>query len=310
MFLFWLCLTLPYEYRKSLFLSCTCIDYFQIFDRCLASKLNRMKKLLKGEPALPVLECGDNQFQAALNMEARSRSPLPPSPTTSTMLHDIEPSISTKSLIALHDSFTDILNRNLPHKPIPTKPPRKTLHGKEKDGNSSTEATNVTAQTYELIDRYDEVEYRSDAWKTLGVDEVNHTDNTLEEEEYISWGQTKKERKIPVIHTNKAPKIIKQTSSTSLEDACYDTLNFFGSSSKLNVAKSGYKQVSPAPVLPQTLPAPPSFNDYDEVQPSMEGVRLADDSHLGYALIRKEPKVDHQFHNEEPYAVISKPKHV
>lgn len=268
-----------------------------------------MKKLLKGEPAPPMLECGDNQFQAALNMEARSRSPLPPSPTTSTMLHDIDPSVSTKSLITLHDSVTDILNRNALHKPKPVKPPRKTLQDKDKDSNSNNEVTSINAQTYELVDRYDEVEYRSDAWKTLGVDEVNHTDN-VNEEEYISWGQPKREKKVPIIQTNTAPKVIKQTSTTSLNDACYDTLNFFGSSSKLNVAKSGYKQVSPAPNVPQPLPCPPSFNDYDEVQPTMEGVRLADDSHLGYALIRKEPKVDHQFHNEEPYAVISKPKRV
>lgn len=162
---------------------------------------------------------------------------------------------------------------------------------------------------YEPTNKYDEVEYRSDAWKTLGVDDVKHTDNVHveEEEEYVSWGQ-KKERKAPLVQTNKAPKIIKQVSTTSLDDTSYDTLNFFGSSSKL--AKSGYKQVSPAPIIAQPLPCPPSFNDYDEVGPTLEGVRPADDSHLGYALIRKEPKVDHQFHNEEPYAVISKPKRV
>lgn len=112
-----------------------------------------------------------------------------------------------------------------------------------------------------------------------------------------------------------------------MSDVYYDTLNHFGSTSKLNAVKSRYKQVFPTPV--NTKPELPSYNEYDEVQCiDMEPVRSADDSYLGYAKIRKDSgkdllkevrdtdektkddSVNHQFHNEEPYAVISKPKRV
>lgn len=124
-----------------------------------------------------------------------------------------------------------------------------------------------------------------------------------------------------------APSIITQNSVTDLSDTYYDTLNHFGSTSKLNTVKSGYKQVFPISINP--IQEPPSYNEYDEVQLiDMKSVRPADDSHLGYAKIRKDPgkealkeirdaedkrkddPVNHQFHNEEPYALISKPKRV
>lgn len=142
---------------------------------------------------------------------------------------------------------------------------------------------------------------------------------------YVSWGD-KATCETEVVKQPLAPSIITQNSVTDLSDAYYDTLNHFGSISKLNTVRSGYKQVFPIPINPK--PEAISFNEYDEVQcVDMESVRPADDSYLGYARIRKEPgrdvlkevkdddktkddHVDHHFHNEEPYAVISKPKRV
>lgn len=258
--------------------------------RVLSAKMKSMKKLLREDsnPSLPLLECGDNQFHAALSMEARSRSPLPPSPTASTTLHDIDSSTSSTSSILDSDKKT---------RPKPVKPPRKSLAIKQ-------------INTYEPIDKYDKIEYRNDAWKTLGVDDIRHTEKpTLDndDEVYMSWGDQKiSPRVTPALP--RAPKIITQTSN----DDNYDKLDFFGSSNKLNV-KSGYKQISVASGL--NTVAASTFNDYDEVQPAMEEIRLADDKHLGYALVRKtsgkeQKDVDHQFHNNEPYAVISKPKRV
>lgn len=138
----------------------------------------------------------------------------------------------------------------------------------------------------------------------------------------MSWGG-RANREIGIVKQPLAPSIITQNSVTDLSDVHYDTLNHFGSTSKLNTVKSGYKQVIPIPITP--IQEPPSFNEYECID--MEAVRPADDSYLGYARIRKDPgkdvlrevkedqkakddPVNHQFHNEEPYAVISKPKRV
>lgn len=285
--------------------------------------MNSMKKLLKAESTPTLIDCGDNQYHAALSMEARSRSPLPPSLTSSTTVHEVESvqsSVQSLKNIGQDNDFLAAVR-----KPRPFKPPRKALIPPPKpDGGSCGDLLHkvkpTTGNNIENAAHYDEVEYRSEAWKVLGTDEIKHTDNIVVEESddyeiYSSWGSTKKDQQKPQV--GKAPKVLKQPTAVSTTDDCYDRLNFFGSSSKLNVTKSGYKQVSPIPVSsnaptnpPPPPPQPTTFNDYDEVEPLIEGIRLADDSHLGYALIRKEVKVDHQFHNEEAYAVVSKPKRV
>lgn len=284
--------------------------------------MKSMKKLLKGESSPALLDCGDNQLQAAIIMEPRSRSPLPPSPTTSTMLQDIQSQMSKTSALSEfwekrtnplfkssrsegeqfslrkpEDSHIDTLTNG--KKKIPQKPPRKTVNKVEID------------KDYEIVKSYDKVEYRQNAWQELGVDDVSHTENpNLSDEdyaEYSSWGRPVEPT--PEVEVSKAPKVITEP---PMNDISYDKLNFFGSASKLSSAKSGYKQVTPAPIVPQQ-PSPPSFNEYDEVNIIMESARLADDSHLGYARVRKSPKenpVDHQFHNNDPYAIISKPKRV
>lgn len=283
--------------------------------------MKSMKKLLKGESSPALLDCGDNQLHAALIMEPRSRSPLPPSPTTSTTLQDIESQVSkTSTLTELWERHSNPLfksNRSeleffVSKKPddsvkkedsangkkkIPQKPPRKTINKTEID------------KDYEIVKKYDQVEYRSNAWQELGLDEINHTENTNSSDdeyaEYSSWGRPKEPT--PDSEVPKAPKVITEP---SLNEISYDKLNFFGSASKLSSNRSGYKQVTPAPIMAHQ-PSPPSFNEYDEV--NIISARLADDSHLGYALVRKNTKenpVDHQFHNNDPYAIISKPKRV
>nr|XP_022905567.1 docking protein 2-like [Onthophagus taurus] len=268
--------------------------------RCIASKMKSMKKLLKGESSPALLDCGDNQFQAALTMEPRSRSPLPPSPTSSSSLQDIESHVSKSATIEYLDKRANnpIFNEFVVGKKHPpTKPPRKTLQNfipAEKD--------------YEFIKKYDEIEYRSNAWQELGVNDVKHTENHIvnsdDDGEYASWGNAK--------GVEKPVSVTKVVMEPLLTHTSYDKLNFFGSTGKIS-SNSGYRQVLPTPPVPQRV-SPPSFNDYDEVTISMESVRLADDSHLGYALVRKattsSKEVDHQFHNNDPYAIISKPKRV
>ncbi|XP_017783252.1 PREDICTED: docking protein 2 [Nicrophorus vespilloides] len=239
--------------------------------RYVTMKMKSMKKLLKTD-SMPNLDCGDKQLLAVLNMEAKSRSPLPPSPTTSTSLQDFSQEFSAE--------LPKVLNY---HPIVPPKPPRKHLPVKD---------------DYEPIENYDQVEIRKNAWQTFGMIDVNHMENVDSEEDLIQWG-----RKSPIFESkiSKAAKVI-----TDVEESDeYDKLNFFGSTSKLDMA--GYKQVR---AQNNNLPSPPSFNEYDEVH-LLESKRPADDSHLGYALIRKkENPVVHKSFNDTEYAVISKPKRV
>lgn len=150
--------------------------------------MKSMKKLLSGEtsPILDCGSCGDFQFHAALNMEAGSRTPLPPSSNT---LKSLIPDSTTTSMTnvttdlehklkfkpALPDLPPPVL---LPLKPqvppemtlskaMPSKPPRKYIPVNKV----------VNDPEYEPVDRsYDEIEYRNNAWQTLGVDSPSHTE--------------------------------------------------------------------------------------------------------------------------------------
>ncbi|KAJ8919009.1 hypothetical protein NQ315_016914, partial [Exocentrus adspersus] len=244
--------------------------------RCIASKMKSMKKLLSGE-SMPLLDCGELQLQAALSMEAGSRSPLPPSPMFPPVQESNLCSVSLPNVLDLDHS----LKRTKLVKPPVL--PRKSVDCLAPSNDC----------TYETVGKYDDVEYRSDAWRKFGIDNPDHTEQINEsdqQDDYMSWGHVKKEIehiKPPVQPL--APAIIAQSSVTDLDEMYYDKLDFFGSTSKLNL-KSGYKQVLP-PIT--AVSYHPSFNEYDEVQcPDIESVRPADDSHLGYAVITKIPGKD------------------
>lgn len=206
------------------------------------------------------------------------------------------------SLLSFTDSIEKTLSERRPlPKPKPAKPPRKNLPVTIKN----IENTMDTVTT--LKNRYDVVEVRKDAWKTQGISEVNHKETVDDLEEYISWGKKEVTPELPT--PTKSTKIIPKPIPLDLS---YDRLQFFGSTSKLNIP--GYKQVAPLSLAPtQSMP---SWSDYDEVEVNMQPVRLADDSHLGYGMIRKatstkeNSQVTHQVFNDNVYAVVSKPKQV
>lgn len=275
--------------------------------RCLSSKMKSMKKLLSGESTTSLLDCGDNQFQAALSMEARSRSPLPPSPTSSTRVHDIDLNNSIQNSVHSLISFTSSLkdfdksqSQRVPlPKPRPAKPPRKNLPVKMKSIDDTSDDTDISD-----LNKYDEVEFQQDAWKTRGILQISHTESIDNDSDHYSNDE---------IQDNLTKNTIKPP--TILLNEKYDKLQFFGSTSKLNIP--GYKQVAPLSIH-QPVPSTPSWNDYDEVEVNMQAARLADDSHLGYGMIRKttQPKVtenihvNHEIINDNIYAVVSKPKQV
>ncbi|XP_008546062.1 fibroblast growth factor receptor substrate 2 [Microplitis demolitor] len=183
--------------------------------RCISSRMKYMKKLLKnneipehGSLSLG-LDCSDVQYQAALTMEAGSRSPLPLSSNFSSLNlgdEDIpESQTSQKPLVFYSYSSTSSsksvsLIRSPPMvKPKPTKPPRKYIdpnltHEKFADTESlNTSDVKYKKQNYcssskfeiaiasleskeDETNSYDLVEVRNNAWKTHGLDTIPHNE--------------------------------------------------------------------------------------------------------------------------------------
>ncbi|KAF7278282.1 hypothetical protein GWI33_008635 [Rhynchophorus ferrugineus] len=318
--------------------------------RCLASKMKSIKKMLDSESKSSLLDCGDVQFHAAIGMEARSRSPLLASPTTLS-LRSNPSSFQDSNISPTASSYTpSTLESSSIGKAAPKKAPRKTVPQKNYCLGSVPVVTINKEHDYQDVQvpdvgvrKYDTVEQRKDAWRTMGVETPSHTEQLNDMEEYISWGRnnlTQSMNDMRLIDNDvrsneklPAPAVITEHSISS-DDQYYDHLNFFGSSSRLNVS-SGYKQVLPPPLPPSI--STPSVNHYDEVQ-CMEPARSADDSHLGYGQIKKDhntgalkevvsmdssnkspqfkqlkkkiENVPHQFQNDKPYAIVSKPKRV
>ncbi|XP_066247271.1 docking protein 3 isoform X1 [Euwallacea similis] len=368
--------------------------------RCLSARMKTMKKMLSGESVSSLIGCRDLQF--ALSMEPGSRCPLPPS------LQDI----SNKSPLESHLSSvkSSVSSINL-KKRIPEKPPRKYLPPKQEIHSRASRIVNNPGHEYADINieesnpiKYDRVESRTDAWKTLGIQDPTHSEMVTKNsvDSYASWGTLIKPKSTGDVAKNEkgAPTIITEQTSSSISQN-YDCLQHFGSSNALN-DNPGYKTVpnnisienlqqsdqtyyswctlpgvKPGRGKPEEIPAPaimsetpaddqsydrlnclgkpvnqnvnanykeisspmpaikliPFSNLYEEVNVTSE--RLADDSHLGYAKIKKQPSIDklkgfenhsnpasvggtkddqqtvaHQFQNHQPYAVISKPKRV
>ncbi|XP_054284474.1 docking protein 2 isoform X2 [Macrosteles quadrilineatus] len=224
--------------------------------RCLSSKMKNMKKLLTGESlSSPSIVCGDSQFHAALGMMARSRSPLPPSPTSSTPLLDTElgPISSVKPLMPVP---AEPLPRNSkpppPLKPKPAKPPRKNLPNRidDREENVSNDIRVSPGDT-----DYDDIEVRNDAWKTMGVGVLPHSER-------------------PFSLLPQEPHDVQNIVRHHPEEHHYDRLHHLGPTSKVHT-KPGYRQITGLVPPPPPAPLPPL------------DIRAADDSHLGYGVIRK-----------------------
>ncbi|CAH0382635.1 unnamed protein product [Bemisia tabaci] len=260
--------------------------------RCLSLKMKSMKKLLNGESSSII--CGENQFQAALSMMARSRSPLPPSSASTTSLLDSDacsiPSI--KSLMPIKNPPPPP-----PLKPKPKKPPRKHILPKPSILSENKSSINVAVDAgkdFNDTQNYDDIEVRNEAWKTLGIDTMTHSENP-----FIS-DVTNSSSQLSDMSQTELPKVfIKPNANIAHDD--YNTLQHFGPTLKMNV--SGYEQLnkfSSGSVLG-------SVRDDD-----MQACRLADDSHYGYGIIRKKTSNIKKYDvcNDLEYAVVHKPNRV
>ncbi|GAB0100660.1 uncharacterized protein DMENIID0001_167340 [Sergentomyia squamirostris] len=305
--------------------------------RCMSSKMKCMKKLINGE-SVSSIECGESQLSAALSMEAGSRSPLPPTEVENSPLHQSFASI--RGFLSSSDSLNNVsTSSSIPLiKHIPHKPPRKgltiALMGaeeplKEKLRNlpnyepisipvreaAVVETKEVDGQPPPAPERdYECIETITDAWKTLGIDEVKHTEQIhTPEEDLIEFVRTSAKVSRPTL-TLVSPESCNVDVEPSENDD-YDRLEFFRSNSKVS---STYKTVIPI-VPPPTPPIKPRTDDYEVVgDPDTQACRLADDSYMGYGVLRKSTQatkleateLDHHKYNGLDYAIVSKPKRV
>ncbi|XP_043465390.1 uncharacterized protein LOC122500497 [Leptopilina heterotoma] len=336
--------------------------------RCIESKMKYMKKLLSGETS-PSIECNDAQFHAALSMEARSRSPLPPSPNSSSHLIDIDFSTSSQKLL---NSSSSIESTQLfkPPPPIPKqkpmKPPRKAIfttvldkkhlelefpetstRGKYRRlhpiGNHDHDSSSNSSSQNDKHS-YDLVEVRNDAWRTHGIDRVPHMErlnasssdsNKDDDSPYetvtplplSSQGSVRSKLNSNDATTANSPisPIIHNTFPIKSDDSDYDKLQYFGTIHKSD-PNPAYR--TPNITIPRSLPLVQTISDandhsqnnydlvenYTQMVNEMSAVRLADDSHLGYGVIRKKTAnntdPEYKLYNDTEYAIVSKPKRV
>lgn len=355
--------------------------------RCMSNKMKSMKKLLNGDSS-GSLDCGDNQLNAALSMEAGSRSPLPPfinSPNSP----DVEISMTSHASLRGFLSSTDSIH--LPFLPgpapplknapisIPNKPPRKAPHSDRINSNFHETLVQLDSpptppeRNKSMADRsrdYECIENITEAWKTLGIDEVKHTEHVSTPEDELqefAWQRSKsfnrnETRKISIVDINENTTSVSNSnvSITKLErvsddEGNYDRLEFFPTSSTHKSKSSSYKTIVPI-VPPPAKKKPPVSDDYEIItptelqppsslsqevklgsEPQLAASRLADDSYLGYGMIRKtslpqstsssavsfsststtqtvvlsdEDLLDHHKYNGLDYAIVSKPKRV
>lgn len=352
----------------------------------MAAKMKSMKKLISGEG----LDCGEHQLNAALSMEAGSRSPLPPSPNhQSHTENDINQSSHLiRGFLSSNDSLNNVstsssISPGLKH--IPSKPPRKSLTSienadKGRDITTKTQQHKFTKyQDYEPVslaqtgapessksntivlkpappipttavsstnsskslisvfsetaashvnedepprlplrnesknsdDRnYERIETISNAWKTLGMNDVKHTERlTPTEDDLVDfvWQRSQSQKEIGAdARRNKNAKKLTPIVNTycdadelplnkkNAEDN-YDKLEFFATKTNTSNDYRTIVTINSPPYKKQTS-QPVTSNDYEIIGecgtatvsvPEHTPYRLADDSHMGYGVLRK-----------------------
>lgn len=204
----------------------------------------------------------------------------------------------------------------------------------------------VRNESMNLDDRnYERIENISNAWKTLGVSDVKHTEHMKASDDDLIefvWqrSQSQKDKKKSLKTLNTYCDADEMSSKKNADEGNYDKLEFFAT--KHNAA-SDYRTIVTisSPAYKKQTSQPVTSDDYEIIgdcitSEPMFGRRLADDSWMGYGVLRK-PAVtssDSNYHaptgshqqssatqnsdellkhwdfNGKEYAVVSKPKHV
>ncbi|CAH4033967.1 docking protein 2 [Pieris brassicae] len=321
--------------------------------KCLSLKMKTMKQMI-GNDNLHSPEHSEFNIQPSLNLFPGSRSPLVaarPDDLNLSSLSFKTPSISSQQSISTDRDQAPLLMPKPALKPKPQKPPRKIVNiPKIRETTSSTDES-IDFGRYKKLDNYepieqikkespplvpyDKVEVRSEAWKTLGIDDPDHTEFTpnLGDSPNCMKLISRSQDNLNTSGPETSRIILLPSPVIDPEDENYDRLQYFGSTSKLNKS-SRYKKIEarPTTLALNDSKSKDTWNDYDEVENVMQTARMADDSHLGYGMIRKPntpgpqvptaaqaqilqnqiglEDVTHSNCNGTDYAIVSRPKRV
>lgn len=320
--------------------------------KCLSLKMKTMKQMI-GNDNLNSPEHSEFNIQPSANLFPGSRSPLVaarPDELNLSSLSFKTASVSSQQSICTDRDTAPLLMPKPPLKPKPLKPPRKVGNmPKNKDFPNSTDES-IDFGRYKKLDNYepieqkehsppsvpyDKVEVRNEAWKTLGIETPDHTEFTpnLGDNPNCMKLISRSQDNLNTTGPEASRIILLPSPVVGPDDENYDRLQYFGSTSKLNKS-SRYKKIEARPTtLPLNEPKmKDTWNDYDEVENVMQTARLADDSHLGYGMIRKPntpgpqvptaaqvqalqnqvglEEISHNNCNGTDYAMVSRPKRV
>lgn len=328
--------------------------------KCLSLKMKTMKQMI-GSDNLNSPEHTEFNIQPNANLFPGSRSPLVAARPDDLNLSSLSFKTATASVSVSSQQSLLSERDNVPLlmpkpalKPKPQKPPRKILNLPKPVSKECQNSTDESADfgkykkfdNYEPIDKinidvnsdtvpYDQVEIRSEAWKTLGIDEPSHEEfmHNLSDSPNCMKLISRSQDNLNSTGPESSRIILIPSPAVDPEDENYDRLQYFGSTSKLNKS-SRYKKIEARPTtlaLNETKSKDP-WNDYDEVENVMQTARLADDSHLGYGMIRKPntpgpqvptaaqvqalqnqvclEEVNRNNCNGTEYAIVSRPKRV
>lgn len=283
--------------------------------RCMSSRMKTMKKLIKGDSSVS-LDCGESQFNAALSMEAGSRSPLPPSPNQKSP--EFETAITQSHLnmtrVAISSDSIDLSTAStvsIGTKAIPPKPPRKSIAPLTLHLNLSEDPRR--SPPYEIVNGlksggtkkpndYECIKNITDAWRYLGIDEPRHTEHSASPERDLiefSFQRTNSSRtatrKMDTENNNVEDFTNKIFVHAKDNEEHYDKLDFLRSKTKIS---NGYEKLSPLggmklAISPTSATPKLVTDDYELIGsptldiPDTHACRLADDSYLGYGKIRQ-----------------------
>jgi docking protein 2 len=293
--------------------------YPQNIFRCMSVKMKSMKKLLSSDGT-------ENQLNVALSMEAGSRSPLP-----------LDISIVSHGFLSSTDSANLSFLQSNSSNSIPNKPPRKTLSIMNSSENkqlctdhhlecfdSPPEPPERNKSMTKNLDRnYECIEKITEAWRTLGIDEVNHTENITASEDELKefvWQRSKSfnrneitKRSLFEIENNVSSSdssgaINLKNDSSEIQDD-YDRLEFFPPK---KVTSSGYKTIVP---IVSSRKKSSLQSDYEIISAADSSTELkhslsadsqfiasrpADDNYLGYGRVNNIMKNTHSFSMSQP----------